>query len=176
LSPHFAFSVYLTFSFHSSNKDLSARPLQPKLLIKPDTNGPQMRHGEHSTANSVRQNRLSTVNSKITEFIAMIRNVICATFMFALLALISNSTVSLKAAERAEKQNNLFHNYYVPPAGYHSVGAELYPCPRPTPQYVGQTYITYPAFMPHEFLYPHHRSYNVKHPDGQTTNVSVSWY
>jgi hypothetical protein len=56
-------------------------------------------------------------------------------------------------------QYDLFYNYYVPePCGV-GAGAELYVSPRPTPPFVGHTYITYQPLLPHEFLYPHHRVY-----------------
>ena len=74
--------------------------------------------------------------------------------------------VSLGTADSARAEvvrhstpGDLFYNYYVPPVGPSSVGAELYPCPRPTPPLVGHTYITYQPLMPHEFLYKHHRHY-----------------
>ncbi len=57
---------------------------------------------------------------------------------------------------------DVFSNYYYPaiPAGaYPGVGAQLYVSPRPVPARVGHTWITYPPFMPHEFLYQHRRRY-----------------
>lgn len=57
---------------------------------------------------------------------------------------------------------DVFSNYYHPaiPAGaYPGVGAQLYVSPRPVPARVGHTWITYPPFMPHEFLYQHRRRY-----------------
>ena len=63
---------------------------------------------------------------------------------------------------RHSTPGDLFYNYYVPPVGPGSVGAELYPCPRPTPPLVGHTYITYQPLMPHEFLYKHHRHYTTQ--------------
>jgi hypothetical protein len=57
----------------------------------------------------------------------------------------------------------LFYNYYVGPPG---VPAQLYPGPRPTPAFVGQVWITYPPFMPHEYLYHHHRRYYRYTPSG----------
>jgi len=70
---------------------------------------------------------------------------------------------------------DLFYNYYVPPCPNGGVGAELYVCPRPTPPYVGHTYITYPGLLPHEFLYQHHRRYWTQHPDGKWTRTVISW-
>lgn len=57
---------------------------------------------------------------------------------------------------------DVFSNYYYPaiPAGaYPGVGAQLYVSPRPVPARVGHTWITYPPFMPHEYLYQHRRRY-----------------
>ena len=60
----------------------------------------------------------------------------------------------------------LFYNYYVGPPG---VPAQLYPMPRPTPEFVGQVWITYPPLMPHEFLYHHHRRYYRYTPGGYSS-------
>lgn len=76
---------------------------------------------------------------------------------------------------RHSAPTDLFHNYYVPPVGYGSVGAQLYPCPRPTPPLVGHTYVTYPPLAPHEFLYKHHRVYRTQHDDARPTRTSVRW-
>jgi hypothetical protein len=35
----------------------------------------------------------------------------------------------------------------------------MYVAPRPTPPFVGHTWVTYQPFMPHEYLYKHCRSY-----------------
>ena len=84
---------------------------------------------------------------------------------------------SLVQAElvRHSTPGDLFYNYYVPPVGSGSVGAELYPCPRPTPPLVGHTYITYQPLMPQEFLYRHHRHYKTFHEDAPKTRTSVRW-
>ena len=80
---------------------------------------------------------------------------------------------------RAENRNrtspDLFYNYYVPPVGCNSVGAAIYPSPRPTPPVVGHTYATYQPLMPHEFLYPHNRHYRRRHAEGGFTWTSVSY-
>lgn len=76
---------------------------------------------------------------------------------------------------RHSTPGDLFYNYYVPPVGPGSVGAGLYPCPRPTPPMVGHTYITYQPLSPHEFLYKHHRSYVTTHEDAPRTRTSVRW-
>jgi hypothetical protein len=76
---------------------------------------------------------------------------------------------------RHSTPGDLFYNYYVPPVGPNSVGAELYLCPRPTPPLVGHTYITYQPLMPHEFLYKHARHYVTVHPDAPNTRTWVHW-
>lgn len=72
--------------------------------------------------------------------------------------------------------HDLFYNYYVPPAPRcGGVGAEMYPCPRPTPAWVGQTYITYQPFLAQEFLYHHTRTYNTRNPGSGWTSTHVEW-
>ncbi len=72
-------------------------------------------------------------------------------------------------------RSDLFYNYYVPPTGPVSVGAELYPSPRPVPPLVGHTYVTYEPLMPHEFLYRHSRTYWRYNPGAGWTRARVSW-
>lgn len=50
---------------------------------------------------------------------------------------------------------NLFYNFYATPG----VPAAMYPAPHPTPANIGHVYYTYQPFLPHEFLYPHARTY-----------------
>ena len=76
------------------------------------------------------------------------------------------------AFARQSTAGDLFYNFYSPPVGYESVGAQLYPCPRPTPRWVGWTYITYQPLMPHEFLYRHKRVYRTKHIDAPNTPLA----
>ncbi len=76
---------------------------------------------------------------------------------------------------------DLFYNYYVPPVACPctggAMGAELYPCPRPTPPLVGQTYVTYQPLDPHEFLYRHHRTYYRDNgPYAGVTKTYVCWW
>jgi hypothetical protein len=66
-------------------------------------------------------------------------------------------------------------NYYAMPTGAVGLTAALYPCPRPTPPLVGQTYITYEPLDPHEFLHVHHHHYKTKNECGQVTRTSVTW-
>jgi hypothetical protein len=75
---------------------------------------------------------------------------------------------------------DVFYNFYVPPVpagGYPGVGAQLYVSPRPVPPRVGHTWITYPPFMPHEFLYKHRRRYiRPAGVTGMRTDVHAYWY
>ncbi|MBM4012566.1 MAG: hypothetical protein FJ286_14510 [Planctomycetes bacterium] len=75
---------------------------------------------------------------------------------------------------------DVFYNFYVPPVpagGYPGVGAQLYVSPRPVPPRVGHTWITYPPFMPHEFLYKHRRRYiRPAGVTGMRTDVHAFWY
>ncbi len=95
----------------------------------------------------------------------------------AALALLVAWTLDLGTCQAANRVsgNDLFYNYYVAP-GCGGVGAQMYLCPRPTPPWVGHTYITYQPLMPHEFLYKHHRVYHRNHCDGRKTRTSVFWY
>ncbi|MBA2117989.1 hypothetical protein [Bremerella alba] len=71
---------------------------------------------------------------------------------------------------------DIMNQYYVadPYAGY---PAAMYTSPMTTPPYVPQTYITYPALDPHEFLYKHHRNYYHYYNGGQGFNrTKVHWY
>ena len=103
----------------------------------------------------------------------MTRGNLCLTMIFFVLLLILGCNNF--AAARESAPGDLFYNFYVPPVGYESVGAELYPCPRPAPPLVGWTYFTYQPLMPHEFMYHHHREYTYYHADGGRTVTSVSW-
>jgi len=103
----------------------------------------------------------------------MTRGNLCLIIIFFSLLLIIGCNNS--AAGRESSPGDVFYNFYVPPLGDQSVGAELYPCPRPAPPLVGWTYITYQPLMPHEFLYHHHRTYMYYHSDSGRTVTTVSW-
>lgn len=92
--------------------------------------------------------------------------------LLAAIAVLACCTVlSLPSSAHAQTP---YYNYYVAPgAGY--LGAQMYPCPRPTPPLVGHTIITYQPLNPHEFLYPHHRTYYNYHPSG-VTKTRVRWH
>ncbi len=66
-------------------------------------------------------------------------------------------------------------NYYAQPTDSQGLTAALYPCPRPTPPLVGQTFITYEALSPHEFLYCHHECYKGSNGPCQCTKTSITW-
>ena len=70
---------------------------------------------------------------------------------------------------------DLFYNHYVG-NNCGGMGAQLYLSPRPVPQFVGNTYITYQPLMPHEFMYPHSRTYHRYYNGGQgLTRTSVHY-
>ena len=98
---------------------------------------------------------------------------VLAAFLGAL-QFVADDSPQAYAVGRQRTAPDLFYNYYVPPGPY-GVGAQLYVCPVPTPPLVGHTYYTYQPLMPHEFLYPHSRSYWRYHSDGRVTRTLVSW-
>ncbi len=70
---------------------------------------------------------------------------------------------------------DLFYNFY---ANTNCGGATagMYPCPYPAPEQVGHTYYTYQPFMPHEFLYPHERTYHSYYDGGRgLTRTKADW-
>ena len=105
-----------------------------------------------------------------------------AMIFFAVAALIVGGVLLVATGQaRAEMfrhstPGDLFYNFYSPPVGYGSVGAQLYPCPRPTPPMVGHTYVTYQPLMPHEFLYKHHRVYKTVHSGRRTPAPACAWW
>ncbi len=95
-----------------------------------------------------------------------------------LLSSVESGSISQARAEGARQSTpgDLFYNYYAPPVGSGSVGAVMYPCPRPTPPLVGHTYVTYQPLMPQEFLYKHCRVYRTQHDDAPRTTTHVHWW
>lgn len=70
---------------------------------------------------------------------------------------------------------DLFYNFYVP--NPYGAPTQLYLAPRPVPAMVGHVYYTYQPLMPHEFLYPHTRTYRKYYDDGRgITRTRVHWY
>jgi hypothetical protein len=51
----------------------------------------------------------------------------------------------------------------------------MYVSPRPVPPHVGHTYTTYQPFMPHEYLYHHHRSHYTYNPCAGWTRAKVRY-
>lgn len=94
--------------------------------------------------------------------------------LLATIALFAGEDLS-QADAATRVSGDLFYNYYVPPGDCGGVGAAMYPCPRPTPPWVGHTYVTYQPLMPHEFLYRHHRQYYRYHPGAGWTVTRVRW-
>ena len=71
---------------------------------------------------------------------------------------------------------DLFYNFYVP-NNRGGVPAPLYVAPYPVPQVVGQSYYTYQPLMPHEFMYPHARTYHKFYDNGRGLDrTKVVWY
>lgn len=71
---------------------------------------------------------------------------------------------------------DLFYNFYMP-NNCGGVPAQLYIAPRPVPALVGHTYYTYQPFMPHEFTYPHSRTYRRFYDDGRgMTRAKATYY
>ncbi len=85
---------------------------------------------------------------------------------------------SLLAASQAEAAHpDIFNNYYVGPApNGGGIPAQMYVSPRPSPAYVGHTWITYPPLAPHEFLYKHCRKYHKYYRGGGYTESCVRYH
>ena len=66
-------------------------------------------------------------------------------------------------------------NYYAMPADTNGLTAAMYPCPRPTPPLIGQTYITYGPLDPQQFMYLHYNFYETCYGPGQRTSTSVTY-
>jgi hypothetical protein len=104
----------------------------------------------------------------------MSRKLFCAALLAAGLACLARSA---EAAHPAIYQDDLFYNYYTGPSAMGGIPAQMYISPVPTPPRVGHTYITYQPFLPHEYMYRHHRSYNYRNQStGSTTRTSVHWW
>jgi hypothetical protein len=70
----------------------------------------------------------------------------------------------------------LFYNFYAP-NNCGGAPAAMYVAPYPVPQFVGHTYYTYQPLMPHEFMYPHARTYRNYYDEGRGINrTKVHWY
>ena len=107
----------------------------------------------------------------------MLRKSLCWTFAVTAIIVIWDLGLEVQEADAVQVvSSDLFYNYYMGPAGGGVVGAQLYPCPRPTPPRVGHVYYTYQPLMPHEFLYKHHRSYYRIRSNGGCTMTNVLWW
>jgi hypothetical protein len=108
-----------------------------------------------------------------------IRSVIHLMIGIALLVVATKVDPNFSGQARAEglhrkAAGDLFTNASVEPAGPNVVGAQMYPCPRPVPAMVGQTYITYQPLEPKEFLYRHHHVYKTYNEESHS-RTSVHW-
>ena len=54
-------------------------------------------------------------------------------------------------------------------------GISIYPSPRPTPPWVGHTYIPYEPLAPHQFLHRHRDVYRRFHAQGGVTTTRVRY-
>jgi hypothetical protein len=71
---------------------------------------------------------------------------------------------------------DLFYNFYAS-NNCGGVPAEMYLAPLPVPPHVGHTYYTYQPLMPHEFMYPHYRTYRKYYNQGRGMNrTKVTWH
>ncbi len=59
--------------------------------------------------------------------------------------------------------------------GYYGTPAPSYLSPRPTPAYVGHTYITYPPLAPHNYLHRHTRFYSGRGLRGGRSFSIIHW-
>jgi hypothetical protein len=84
---------------------------------------------------------------------------------------------SLSSASTADAAHpDIFYNYYVGPSAHGGgIPAQLYVSPRPTPPYVGHTWISYPPLNPHEFMYHHCRKYHKYYRGGGYTESCVRY-
>lgn len=73
-----------------------------------------------------------------------------------------------------QRPNDLFYNSYVGPQPS-GTAAQMYVSPLPVPEHVGHTYTTYQPFMPHEYMYRHHRSYYTYYPGSGWTRAKVRY-
>ena len=103
---------------------------------------------------------------------------VCKTPRALLAALLFGCLLSLAGASTANAAHpDLFYNYYNgPTASGAGTPVQMYISPRPTPPWVGHTYITYQPLLPQEFLYHHHRKYYKYHREGGHTTTCVRWH
>jgi hypothetical protein len=91
-------------------------------------------------------------------------------------ALIAGALCLAAASTVSAAHPDIFYNFYNgPTAAGPGVPVQLYVSPRPTPEWVGHTYITYPPLSPHEFLYHHKRTYYKYYRGGGFTSSHVRY-
>jgi len=66
-------------------------------------------------------------------------------------------------------QPDLFYNFYTQ-GGANSANAQMYTSPVPVPPHVGQTFLTYQPFHPHEMLYKHTDKFHNYYDGGRGMN------
>ncbi|HEX4131111.1 MAG TPA: hypothetical protein VHZ24_13810 [Pirellulales bacterium] len=93
-----------------------------------------------------------------------------AAFMFP-------SAAHAQQGPMVQAQQDLFYNFYENGSWQGGIPVKMYPAPLPVPAYTGETYITYQPMMPHEFLYPHCRTYRRTRLGIIPVNTThVMWY
>jgi hypothetical protein len=106
---------------------------------------------------------------------------LCASAALLLVLDVSNAQAGknrpVGCLNRHQTAPGLFTQYYYPAHCSGGVATQLYLAPYPTPPLVGHTYVTYQPFMPHEYMYKHHRTYYKWHPHGGNfTRVKSIWW
>ena len=94
-----------------------------------------------------------------------------------LVALALGWFVTLTAGLKAKAEHpDIFYNFCAGPSAHGGgVPAQLYVSPRPSPPFVGHTWITYPPLSPHEFMYHHCRKYHKYYRGGGYTESCVRY-
>jgi hypothetical protein len=109
--------------------------------------------------------------------IQTLRRAALVVFAATLLSFVVDATAQAGGVRQPRPRNDIFYNYYVGPGAAGGVPAQMYISPRPTPPFVGHTWITYQPLMPNEFLYKHHRTYRRYDPvNGGATFTRVLWW
>ena len=103
-------------------------------------------------------------------------NRFATTALMALAAAAGLATAAEVQAQVYDPYGPRILNYNLYANAESDIVARAYPSPRPTPEYVGHTYITYEPLAPHEFLYRHRRTYVRPHSDGRSTVTRVWWW
>lgn len=83
--------------------------------------------------------------------------------------------VSGGVVNRQYGQPDLFYNFYTQ-GGANRANAQMYVSPVPVPPNVGNTYLTYQPFYPHEMLYPHKDKFHNYYDNGRGLNRTKVHY